>query len=315
MKKNLFTYQQVFFLLIVSLSLAFTAWADDVIELQARAWPARAAIGDEIRLVLQIEHPSNISVSPPSLKMNLAPFEVKRIESEPPQVVRGRVKETFRVILTVFQLGDLRIPPVSLHYTDARGQGGVAVSDPILIKVAEVPKRVSDKNDIRPIKGPVSLDTRAIRNGVLGFLAVCLALYLTVIIILRRSKKLMDPESLKPPHERAMLELERLRNGGMLEGGNVKGFYSELSDILRRYLERRFQIETFDKTTFEIIGELKRKEFATPIFEKIKTVLENSDLVKFAKMVPKRLLADELVAQLVQIVGETKPVPPQNEKK
>ena len=286
--------------------------AEDVIQLQARVRPVRATLGDEIKLILQIEHPKNISVTPPALNVHLAPFEVKRIEPEPPRYTQDRTQETFGIILTVFQLGDLKVPPVSLRYTDSRGTGGVAVSDPLSIKIVEVPKRVSDKDDIRPIKGPVSMDTRAVRNLILGFLAAGLAIFLIVKIILRRSKKIIDPESLKPPHDRAMLELERLQQSGLLAAGNVKAYYSELADILRRYLERRFQVETFDKTTAEIARELKQKEFAAPVLEKIKQVLENSDLVKFAKLIPKRSLADESVAQLVQVVEATKPMEEEN---
>ncbi len=314
-RQDPFANQRTLLLLMSFLFVAGICWAEEPVQIKARAWPARVTLGDEVRLVLQVDHPQNFSVTPPHLKMDLSPFEIKRIETEAPRYSQGRVKETFRMALTIFELGDLKIPSVSLRYTDSSKHGGVVISDPIPMKVVSVPKRVSDKNDIRPIKGPVSMDFGAVRAFFLSLFAVLLTVFLVVKIILRRKRFLEDLESLKPPHERAILELERLRNGGMLESGNVKGFYSELADILRRYLERRFSMDTLDKTTAEITRELKDKEFTAAVLEKITQVLEKSDLVKFAKLVPKRSLADELVTQLVQMVDETKPTSQKDEKK
>ena len=117
----------------------------------------------------------------------------------------------------------------------------------------------------------------------------------------------MDLESLKPAHERAALELERLKNKEFLEAGKIKEFYSELADILRRYLERGFQVETLELTTLELVKILKEKNFGAEILQRVKHVLENSDLVKFAKFIPPRTLADELMAEVARIVELTKP--------
>ena len=118
----------------------------------------------------------------------------------------------------------------------------------------------------------------------------------------------MDLESLKPPHERAVLELERLKARRFLEEGKTKEFYSELADILRRYLERGFQIDSLERTTFELVKILKERNFPEDALGRTKTVLENSDLVKFAKFIPERNFADGLCEELVEIVNLTKPV-------
>ena len=112
-----------------------------------------------------------------------------------------------------------------------------------------------------------------------------------------------------------MLELYRLLAKALLNEGKTKEFYSELADILRRYLERRFQIETFESTTFEILRRLKEKEFSSDLIERIKEFLENSDLVKFAKFIPPRSLADRLTGMLRDIVEKTKPVVEEATKK
>ena len=77
---------------------------------------------------------------------------------------------------------------------------------------------------------------------------------------------------------------------------------------MRRYLERRFTIESLELTTYELIKILKEKEFEAGVVEKIKGLLQNSDLVKFAKFTPAKSLADELVSDLTGIIDKTKPI-------
>ena len=126
-------------------------------------------------------------------------------------------------------------------------------------------------------------------------------------IIRKRNKKIIDLESLKPPHERAALELGRLRQKRFLEEGRTKEFYSELSDILRRYFDRGFQIDTLERTTVESLKILKEKNFQEPALMKIRNVLENSDLVKFAKYAPPPSVGEALAGEVLQIVELTKP--------
>ena len=115
-------------------------------------------------------------------------------------------------------------------------------------------------------------------------------------------------ESLLPAHERAFLELKKLREKKFLEVAKIKEYYSELSDILRRYLDRRFGFQTLELTTFEILNLLKEKNFERNVLEKAKLLFENSDLVKFAKYSPFGSLAAQLEVELIQVVETTKPV-------
>ncbi len=291
------------------------SWADSV-NVKARAWPTQIKIGDEIKLSIQIEYPRNFSIKPLSFKTPVAPFEIKNVEMASPRETGPSAQQTFLVKLTVFQLGDLQIPPLPVNFTDPDGHPGQAWTEPLRVKVSSVIKNPKEKAELRPIKGPLSLDTTALRELILGTLAFFLTVWLIVKVFLRRqNKKLLDLESLLPPHQRATLELDRLLAKAMLNEGKVKEFYSELADILRRYLERRFKVETLELTTFEILQHLKEKEFSSDLAQKIKEILENSDLVKFAKFIPPRSLADQLVGSLRDLVDRTKPVEEEGLKK
>jgi hypothetical protein len=298
------------FLFLFLIFFAFPSFAAQApVTVTARAVPSKATIGDEIRLLVQVDHPRKYKVSVPSDQLKLEPFEVKRVEASPFTEGKNRVRETFVVVLTVFELGDLQVPPVMVQYKDESGRGGFLLGPPVVVKVVSVGKKTTDKDDIRPIKGPVSLSLNAIRVFALSLLAALLTVFLVVKVALRiKHQRQVDLESRKPPYERATLELGRLWKKEYLEAGKVKEFYSELTDILRRYLERQFQIEALEQTSFEITRSLKEKQFAGEAVSRASELLEQSDLVKFAKFVPPRRRADELAAKLAEFVNETKPV-------
>ena len=301
--KRVLIFASSFQLLVFSFCYADSS----VIEVKARAWPTRVTMGDEIKFVIRVSHPVGRSLKSLPPDTNLSPFEIKTAAPLSSKEIGGHVEEVAVLTLAVFQLGDLQIPAIPLTVTDSQGHAEKVFTEPIKIKVVGVPKRHTDGKDIRPIKGPISLAKHLIRNLWLGLIALFLAGFLILKIARRRKKKIADLESLKPPHERAALELERLRKKRFLEEGKTKEFYSELSDILRRYFDRGFRIDTLERTTFETLKILKEKDFQEPTLAKIRNVLQNSDLVKFAKYVPPPSLGEELAGEVLQIVELTKP--------
>ncbi|HXV18591.1 MAG TPA: hypothetical protein VD883_00765, partial [Candidatus Omnitrophota bacterium] len=294
-------------LFVFFLFAASTAQAADI-QVETRAWPTKVMLGDEIKLSIKVDHPSGWTVPSPSPKTNVAPFEIKRVEPRAAIQRGNRTEQTFVVVLTVFELGDLQVPAFPFNYKDSSGRTGTAFTKSVKIKVVEVPKKPTDKGDIRPIKGPVSMSLMTLWTTIFSILAFCLAVFLAVKLYLRlRNRVPKDPDAHLPPPERALRELERLKKKGLIEAGKTKEFYSELSDILRRYYQRQFNFDTFEWTTFEFLRFLKEKEFEKPVLEKMKNVLESADLVKFAKFEPKPMLAEELAAEIRMIVDMTKP--------
>jgi len=121
-------------------------------------------------------------------------------------------------------------------------------------------------------------------------LAVLIALVLLALItwysrksgILNLGSK---QEPIRPPEEIARKKLKALKNSNYLESGNFKEYYIELTNIIRQYLEGRYFISALDRTTSELMRELKRildrKDAAD-----FRDLLERSDVIKFAKGSP-----------------------------
>ncbi len=122
-------------------------------------------------------------------------------------------------------------------------------------------------------------------------------------------KILAEPEKVIPPYEKAIAELQNLKGRQLCEKGREKEYYTELTEILRQYLEGRFGINAMEMTTPQI----KRAVYST-VSEKsasamMTEILEMADYVKFARMRP--LPEDNVRAfnQAMQFVENTKPEP------
>lgn len=122
-------------------------------------------------------------------------------------------------------------------------------------------------------------------------------------------KILAEPERIVPPYEKAISELQNLKGRQLCEKGREKEYYTELTEILRQYLDGRFGINAMEMTTTQI----KRAVYAT-VPEKsasgmMTDILDMADYVKFARMRP--LPEDNVRAfnHALQFVENTKPEP------
>lgn len=92
---------------------------------------------------------------------------------------------------------------------------------------------------------------------------------------------------LLPAHVEAMNALEQLGEKKLWQDGKYKLFYTELTDILRHYLERRYAVPAMEKTSDEIMAELVELQIhQRSSYNNLKEVLQLADLVKFAKYEP-----------------------------
>ncbi len=120
---------------------------------------------------------------------------------------------------------------------------------------------------------------------------IILILTALIIYIIKRKKdnkpiiKIEKPK--EPAHFIALRKLEKLKEEKLWQQDLIKQYYTQLTDIFREYIENRFDIATFERTSAEIIISLEiSKLVEKTLIEKIKFVLFTSDAVKFAKGLP-----------------------------
>ncbi|MEC4113220.1 hypothetical protein VSO92_03765 [Myroides pelagicus] len=121
-------------------------------------------------------------------------------------------------------------------------------------------------------------------------LAIGLALYL--FIKYRQEKNLTEDDKYKTPYEKAVKKLKKLEERKNWTRGDAKPYYSEMSIIVRNFLEDTFDISAREMTTHEIMMllkntlNIKKIKLKPEVVKEFKRILETSDLVKFAKSQP-----------------------------
>lgn len=255
---------------------------------------SRIFIGDQIKFTIAVDQPSGFKLTLPFLKDTLC----KNIEIISGPVVDsssikdGRIKITERYLITSFDSGLYQVPPV---FVELKNEDGMKrfYSDYSQLEVMRVnitPADTATKiyDIIKPYSSPVTI------GEVLPWLllvALLGALTWAAIIFIRKLKKsakgvetVINPD---PAHVIAFRELEKLREEQIWQKGEIKNYYTRLTEILRQYLENRFNVFSLELTTAETLAALVKTGFKKDgSYSQLKTVLTGADLIKFAKYFP-----------------------------
>ena len=281
------------------------------ISVESKVDRSKVTIGDKIRYSLIITRDENVKLEMPGLAENLGMFELRDYDVMEPVVQDGKIIDQTDYIISTFETGEFEIPPLTIHYSIGDDSTKKALqTEPIKITIESL--NPDQSGDIRDLKAPLEIErdwARIIRFAVAGFLG--LVVIALVIIIIRRYKqgKAILPRKLKPPrppHEIALEDLDALIASDLLEKGEIKVFYSELSDIIRRYIEGRFFIIAIEMTTGQLLDNMRDAAIEDEYCDMMQQFLNLCDMVKFAKYVPPNSKKDYAVATAYDFVHRTK---------
>ena len=251
-------------------------------------------IGDQTHYNITMIRPSDLKLSLKPLKDTL----VKSIEiiSGPvgdSAVLPGNLtKITKRYLVTSFDSGFYQVPPVYAELKDPKGMKRY-YSDYSPIRVMRVnitpPDTVSKIFDIvGPYRAPLTIG-EMLPWIITAFIAAAIV-WGIITLLKRRRRKNGHEEPVKnpdPAHVIAFRELGKLRQEELWQKGEIKQYYSRLTEILRQYLENRYAVFSLEMTTSETLEALLRTGFRKDeSYNILKTVLNGADLVKFAKYKP-----------------------------
>lgn len=115
-----------------------------------------------------------------------------------------------------------------------------------------------------------------------------------------------------PAHEVALEKLHSLREKELWQQGDIKGYQSELTYIIREYLENRYDVLALESTTDEIVTQVSQALEQGDVIS-LKRILQVADLVKFAKAKPTSDIHEEFMKEAFQFVEKTKEEEEQSE--
>jgi hypothetical protein len=108
--------------------------------------------------------------------------------------------------------------------------------------------------------------------------------------------------------ERTMLAIEALEKEKNWERNQQKTHYSELTYILRSYLGAVYEINLLEKTSYQTTVLLIKKGVSQSNIQSIQAILEQADMVKFAKSIPDEKACIEIsqaVKEIISIIEKT----------
>jgi hypothetical protein len=274
---------------------------------QAQVDPTTATLGDLITLTIRVKHPQALPVDSPVFAKSLGTFEVYASTRLPAEVTGDTAVERFQASLQNFTTGQQVLPGMEVPYHDPMGKPHSVKTPELTVMIQEVPPGPKDKGDIRGIKGVVGPTAWSP-----WWWLVAVFLLSAVCYLLWRKRKLSragpPPAPPIPPDIEAMQKLQALAQTDWLATGKIKEYYSAISDILRAYLEGAFHTPALERTTNELIRDLRRKtEIPVELQGELKELLETADLVKFAKWRPEATEATQTHQTAVTFVEKTRP--------
>lgn len=237
---------------------------------------------------------------------------IKRGEVERTADADSNVIVKQQLTLMTFDTGQIQVPAIGLTYArsfdDAMRMQ--AFTEPIDLQVTTiaVDTTLAYKPIVAPIDAPIQM--REVFPWILVALLVVLAA-LGIWLILRHRKKKIDENGnvvrgpVIPPYDKAVGDLENLRQQKLWQSGKVKEYFSSLTDIAREYIEGQFGVNAVEMTTDDILEEVKPLHFAPETFAKLKDTMEIADLVKFAKYSTSSLESENAMSSMTEFVNES----------
>jgi hypothetical protein len=147
--------------------------------------------------------------------------------------------------------------------------------------------------DAKPKANPTPRRQRedwALARLIAGLAAVALVAAIVGALIgrwwKRRPKPVIPPPPPRPPWEIALAQLEEVRRGTMIEEQKLGEHVDRVSDIVRQYLGARFGFDGLEATSREVRRAVRNVKPTLPVLAEIDRLLDESDLVKFARVTP-----------------------------
>jgi hypothetical protein len=280
--------KQIFLFLLLGLLISASAiWAAaSDITVKAEVDRAFITIGDEVNFRVTANHDAKIKIIAIDATGALDDFEVKKNTDfsfkEGKRIVEGK-----NFLITNFSLGEYVVKPVTVTYQKTGGKTETLTTNQLYVTVQTVDSSKDPNSDIKGIKGVLKLPI-SLKFWIT--IAISLALGLGFLIwkawAEQAQKTAAMAEPLLSPHEEAYKALNELQYSELLKRGDVKTYFLKMSEIIRRYLERRLESHALERTTRELTLELRNYSLNKEDIQLIESVLSFCDLVKFAKYVP-----------------------------
>ena len=301
----------ILFLLITSTLL------NAQISVSAKTDKAQYLIGDYIRVQLNVTADSTYLLDWPN-ENGITTYDL--ITSNP--IDTTRINNAYHLsqelVYSIYDSGIYYLPKIKIPYKKLRDTAMYyAFSDSVLFTVQTIP--VDTTSTIKPIKEVIQVKVINytwiyIVAGLLLLVGIILVIYFVFF-----KKKIQITIKEKVPtisyYDKTIQLLKELDVKKLWQKDDLKEYYSELTEIIRAYMEKRFGINALESTSDEILTQLNNVDVSAQQTENIRYILELADLAKFAKSRPLQNENIQAMQNAFAFVESTKPVEPKIDQK
>jgi hypothetical protein len=263
-------------------------------------------IGEQFNLKISVNEIENVILP----KLQLKGLEV--IDSAKLDTLRNMLIQKY--IITGFDSGSFYIPQQQVYVKNQ-----AYLTDSLLINVATIAIDTTKikKYPIKSIKKePYVFDDFKIYIYLLIAALIIIGFWVYWFVIRKRKMEEETPTYIAlPPYDEAIFKLNELDDKLLWQNNKIKEYYSELTDIIRGYIERQLKVPALEKTSDEILEMLENFHNADSLdtdketIKKLRNLLREADLVKFAKSKPLAPEIEEDRKDAEHVVHNLKPKP------
>jgi hypothetical protein len=306
----------VFFQLLLAVGQNLQA---QTVSAQLKADSNHLLIGDFLNVQLTVKHSAGVSVTLPTLTDSLGNMDLIG-QSKTDTVTEGNnILLTKAFTVSAYDSGEFHAGPFMVLYMTNSGVVDTVFSNPVAVWVNTL--NVDTSKPIKPIKAP--LDVPYTWQEFTYYIIAGIALLVSLILgwllwrKYRKNKPVVEerPKPKDPPHVWAKKELKKLEEEKLWQQDAVKQYYSRLTEILRLYLEYRYNWLALESTTEEIITEIGKYPVNDVAKNLLLEILQSADLVKFAKVLPAPDVNTKAMANAKDFIDVTAPVEGKTEEK
>ena len=292
--------KQIFYILLFISTISFAQKP----MVKAEIDTTNIRIGEQFQLKISVDETQNVIIPKIQLK-GLEVIDSTRIDTIKNSLIR-------RYILTGFDSGAFYIPQQQIFVKNQ-----AFLTDSLLINIATIAIDTTKvkKFPIKSIKKePYTFDDFRIYIYLILAILAIIGFWIYWFVI-RKRKETEDAPTYRtlPPFEEAILRLNELDEKLLWQNNKIKEYYSELTEIVRGYIERELKVPALENTTDEVLAMIKDFKNADSIetsketIKKLKDLLQEADLVKFAKSKPLAIEIEDDRRDAEFIIGHLKP--------